>query len=215
MIINHQKYPKLKQDNVTGISMEISPTSLFTQFRMLMPEIDSIGVPFHPMNSLNIINDTINSSKEMGINLIKIAVTNPNNIIDNLSSKVNNYVGLWMFADTKLYNRKSKAIYNLISFSKEHKKPLLVFSEAFLKPGAFFSISVDYNSLGSQTALISRQIVQDKKHPRKIPIALPIGTYTVINKEITELLLEDDFDESIYDEVDKIYGEEEYEDESV
>ena len=213
MVINYRKYPELKQDNVTGISMEIPPVSLFTQFKMLLPEIDSIGVPFHPEASLEIIDAAVDSSTKMGIELIKMEVTNPNNIVDKLSNKPDNYTGLWMLADTKLYNQKTQAIYQLIAFSKEHKKPLLVFSEAFLKPGALFSISIDYNSLGSQTALISRQIVQDKIIPKNIQIAPPIGTYTVLNKEITELLLADDFDESIYDEVDKIYGNDEEEDE--
>ncbi|MFK5968536.1 MAG: ABC transporter substrate binding protein [Candidatus Marithrix sp.] len=213
MVINYKKYPELKQDNVTGISMEIPPISLFTQFKMLLPEINSIGVPFHPEASLEIIDDAVVNSTKMGIKLIKIAVTNPNTILDKLSDKSDSYAGLWMLADTKLYNRKTQAIYQLISFSKEQKKPLLVFSEAFLKPGAFFSISIDYNSLGSQTALISRQIVQDKIAPKNISVAPPIGTYTVINKEIAELLLANDLDESIYDEVDKIYGEDEEENE--
>ena len=206
MVTNHKRYPELRQANVTGIAMEIPPLSLLTQFKMLMPKLNSVAVPFHPSLSAEIVGDAINASQEIGMQLVKIAITNPNDIMVNLVDQKNNYTGLWMLADTKLYNHETEVIYNLIRFSKQQKKPLLVFSETFLKPGAFFSISVDYNSLGSQLALIAKQIVQDNHLPINIPIALPIGTHTVMNKETALLLLGNNFDESIYDEVDKVYS---------
>ena len=83
---------------------------------------------------------------------------------------------------------------------------MLAFSEAFLKPGAFFSISIDYHGLGSQVALLTRQLLEDGKKPAQIAVAPPIGTYSVINKDTAEWLLGDELDEEIYDEVDKIYS---------
>ncbi len=209
MVINYKRYPDLNQKNVTGISMEIPPASLFTQFRMLMPRVRSIGVPFHPAVSAEIVRDASEASHKMGIRLVPIRVTDPARVDGELSRHAGEYSGLWMLADTKLYSAKTRALSDLIRFSKRMRKPLLAFSEAFLKPGAFFSISIDYRSLGSQIALISRRLVQDGTPPSHLPAAPPVGTYTVINRNIAELLLGRDFDESIYEEVDKIYPEDE------
>ncbi|OQX25288.1 MAG: hypothetical protein BWK80_16390 [Desulfobacteraceae bacterium IS3] len=208
MVINYSRYPELQQENVTGVSMEIPAETLFTQFRMLLPEIRSVGVPFHPSVSSEILTEAMNASKKVGIELVAVKVENPDEIKSRLAENEKKYSGLWMLADTRLYNSKTDAIYDLFSFSKEKKKPVLAFSEAFLKPGAFFSISIDYRSLGSQIAMISKRLVQDKTPASKIPVGPPIGTFTAINKNVASDLLGDKLDESIFDEVDKIYPEE-------
>ncbi len=207
MVINYKQYPELKQSNVTGISMEIPQESLFTQFRLLMPQVKSIGIPFHPVVSSEIVNDALAASKKMGIQIIPISVTDPDKISDALSENKEKYSGLWMLADTKLYNQNTNALRDLFLFSTTKKKPVLAFSEAFLKAGAFFSISIDYRSMGSQIALISKRIGEDNVRPSEIPIALPIGTFTVINKNVAKSLLGDSLNESIYDNVDKVFGE--------
>ncbi|MBF0120158.1 MAG: hypothetical protein HQK79_15090 [Desulfobacterales bacterium] len=208
MIINYKRHDFLKQDNVTGISMEIPAQSLFTQFKMLIPQIDSIGVPYHPITSSEIVSDAIKDSNKLNIKLVEIQVQNPNNIDNDLSGHISEYKGLWMIADTKLYNLKTKSLSKLIFFAKENKKPLLAFSEAFLKSGALFSISINYRGIGSQLALISRKLVQDKTPIKEIPISIPIGTYTVLNKDIAHALIGKNIDEATFDNVDKIYSQE-------
>jgi putative ABC transport system substrate-binding protein len=125
--------------------------------------------------------------------------------------KVNNikFNGLWMIADFKLYNKKTRSLEKLIKFSLDNRKPLLAFSEPFIKAGSFFSVSTDNRSLGSQIALISKQVVHDKTLPSSIPVAPPIGTFTVINKNVAREILGDKFDESIIYQVDKVYPAEE------
>jgi len=209
MVINYNNYPELKQNNVTGVSMEIPPESLFTQFRMLIPEVKSVGVPFHPSVSSGMVNEALNVCGKVGVQLIKIEVDDPDYIRYRLAAYAKQYQGLWMLADTKLYNRNTGALSELLSFAKSEKKPVLAFSEAFLRAGAFFSISIDYRALGSQLAMVSRRVVQDKVEPLSIPVSPPIGTYTVINKNVATALLGSDLDESIYDEVDKVYSEKE------
>lgn len=208
MVINYKQYPELKHPDVTGISMEIPQESLFTQFRLLMPQVRSIGIPFHPAVSSEIVNDALTASNKMGIQIIPISVADPDKISDKLSENKDKYAGLWMLADTKLYNQATNALNDLFLFSTTKKKPVLAFSEAFLKAGAFFSVSIDYRSMGSQIALISKRIVQDNMRPSDIPIAPPIGTFTVINKHVAKSLLGDSFNENIYDNVDKVYSEE-------
>ncbi len=157
MVINYKKYPLLKQKNITGISMEVSPQKLFNQFRMLLPKVKSIGVPFHPESSAEIVTDALFAASKMDINLVGIEVKNPYELTAKLHEKINSYDALWMLADTKLYNSNNDAIKKLMSFSNKYSKPLLVFSEAFLQSGAYFSITIDYQSLGMQIAFISNK----------------------------------------------------------
>ncbi len=209
MVIDYQKYPELAQANVTGVSMEIPIETMFTQFKMLMPDVDCIGVPYHPEGSGDVVDEAIAVLKKMGIELVNIKVEKPKNMTKKLKKQSKKCGGLWMVADTKLYNRKTKAVQDLIAYAKDKKKPLLAFSEAFLKHGAFFSISIDYNAMGSQLALTAQRLVKDQIAPADITVGPPIGSFTVINSDVVELLYGDGFDEELYYEVDKVYPDDE------
>ena len=205
LVINYRRYNFLMQSNVTGISMEIPPLTLFSQFRLLMPAVNSIGIPYHPSASSEIVNDAEKAAAQLNIKLVKIPVEDPSKLGEFLSSRLAECSGLWMLADTQLYNLKTRALKELILFSKNNRKPLLAFSENFLKMGAFFSISIDYKSIGSQISLVSKRIVQDNIRPSMIPVSPPIGTYTVLNRIVAQKLMGAALDESIYDIVDKVY----------
>ncbi|MFK5971036.1 MAG: ABC transporter substrate binding protein [Candidatus Marithrix sp.] len=194
MVINYKKYSFSNQNNVTGISMEIPPQKLFNQFRMLLPKVKSIGVPFNPEASAEIVSDALFVASKMDIKLVGIKVKNPDNITAKLHEKINSYDALWMLADTKLYNSSTNATQKLMFFSNKYAKPLLVFSEAFLQSGAFFSITIDYHSLGMQIAFIADKIFTEKLVPNRVKIASPIGIYRVLNEENAKLL-EENFDE--------------------
>ncbi len=209
MVLNYQRYKQLKQPNVTGIAMEVMPATLFTQFRLLFPKLDSIGVPYHPEVSMEIVQDAISASKLLNLKILPIELSNPDEMEKKLAENNVKINGLWMIADFKLYNKKTQALESLIKFSLDNKKPLLAFSEPFIKAGSFFSVSTDNRSLGSQIALISKQVVHDKTAPSSIPVAPPIGTFTVINKNAAKEILGDKFDESILYQVDKVYPAEE------
>ena len=209
MVLNYQRYKQLKQSNVTGIAMEVMPATLFTQFRLLYPGLNSIGVPYHPDVSMEIVRDAISASKLLNLKIIPVEISNPDEMEKKLKENNAKFNGLWMIADFKLYNKKTRAMETLIKFSRDNKKPLLAFSEPFIKAGAFFSVSTDNRSLGSQIALICRQIVHDKTSPSSIPVAPPIGTFTAINKNTAKEILGDKIDESIFFQVDKVYPAEE------
>ena len=197
MVLNYKRYKSLKQSNITGVSMEILPATLFTQFRLLYTGLKVIGVPYHPDASSEIVQDAIKASKQLGLKILPIEVNNPEDLGGKLSENKSLFNGLWMIGDFKLYNKKTKAYKVLIEFSRENKKPLLAVSEPFIKAGACFSVSTDNRSLGSQIALVSKQIVHDKLPPVSIKVAPPIGTFTVINKNIAKEILGNQFDESI------------------
>lgn len=209
MVLNHRRYPQLKKSNFTGVSMEIPASSWLTQFRLLFPELKGVAVPYNPDASAEIIKDATLAAQALQIRILGVSVTDAEAIKTKLAfEKTTEYNGLWMVADFKLYNNDSQAFVQLLEFANESKKPLLGASEAFVKAGAFFSVSINYQSLGSQLALVSRQILEDKVAPSAIAVAPPIGTYTVINKKTGQDLFGAKFKEEHLMQADKIYPEE-------
>ncbi|MBN2159262.1 MAG: hypothetical protein JW807_07690 [Spirochaetes bacterium] len=213
MVINYmryyKKYPEIGQKNVAGIAMEIPPSSQITQFRMLYPGLKSLGVPYNPEASSEIIKNAIRSSKALNIKIVPIPVMEAKNIEEELKKNSKAFNGLWMIGDVKLYNKKTNALQKLVGFSNESNIPLLAFSENFVKAGAFFSVSINYKSLGSQVALMGRSLVIDKVRPEKLKVAQPIGTFTVLNRTAAEKILGEKFDDSMLDQVDRVYPSDE------
>ncbi len=208
MVINYKSYPELQQDNVVGVAMEIPMQTILTQFKWVAPNISRIGVPYYSSGLIELIHEAETVGKTLGTEIVGIKVEDVSKVKNTLQKQAEQCSALWMIGDTQLYNKQTEAITDLVDFSRRKKIPLFAFSEAFLKPGAFFSISIDYRSMGSQLALLSRQIVEDKTPLSQISVAPPIGTFTVINRDVADALYGKSLDESIFDEVDKSYPEE-------
>ena len=209
MVLNYRRYADLKKPNITGISMEIPVETLLTQFRLLCPELNGVAVPYSPEASDEIVKDAKRAAEKMKIRILEIALANPEALKDKLrAEKAADFNGLWMIADFKLYNTETEAFAYLLDFANDNRKPLLGASEAFVKAGAFFSVSINYQSLGSQLALVTRQITEDKIAPAKIGVTAPIGTYTVINKKSGREIFGAKFNESLLIYADKVYPEE-------
>lgn len=209
MVLNYRRYTDLKKPNITGISMEIPAETLLTQFRLLCPELNGVAVPYSPEASDEIVKDAKRAAEKMKIRILEIALAHPDALKDKLrAEKPADFNGLWMIADFKLYNTETEAFAYLLDFANDNKKPLLGASEAFVKAGAFFSVSINYQSLGSQLALVTRQITEDKIAPAKIGVTPPIGTYTVINKKSGREIFGAKFNESLLMYADKVYPEE-------
>lgn len=213
MVINYmrysKKYPEIAQKNVTGIAMEIPLSSQITQFRMLYPGLKSLGVPYNPEASSEIVKSAIKSSKSLNIRIVPIPVLEAKDIEAELKKNRKSFNGLWMIGDVKLYNKKTNALQKLVDFSNNSDVPLLAFSENFVKAGAFFSVSINYKSLGSQVALMGRSLVIDRVRPEKLKVAPPIGTFTVLNRITAEKIMGGKFDESMLDQVDRVHPSDE------
>ncbi len=210
MVLNHRRYAQLKKTHIAGVSMEIPAHAWLTQFRLLYPELKGIAVPFNPEASAEIVKDATTAAQNLKISILGVAVSDPDTIRSRLENeKPDGFNGLWMVADFKLFYNDSPAFVQLLEFSHEKRKPLMGASEAFVKAGAFFSVSINYQTLGSQLALVSRQILEDKLAPASIGVQPPIGTFTVVNKKTGREILGNAFNEELIGNADKVYPVEE------
>lgn len=191
MVINYKKFDVEKYENVTGVSLQIPIESVLFNLKSIYPNFSKVGVilsknyyedfikPYEDSVrlslSVEIKKSFINSSKEFA------------NAYNSLSKEVD---VMWMVPDTSVLDKD--AIVYFINESFKSSKPTIVFSENFVKAGGFFSVSPNYQSVGSQIALSVRRIIEDKVKPKDIGISPIIGTYTTVNKEMANKLKVDD-----------------------
>lgn len=210
MVLNHRRYAQLQKAHIAGVSMEIPAQAWLTQFRLLYPNLKAIAVPFNPDASAEIIKDATVAAGKLKIDILGLPLTDPETVQKELDAqKSDSFNALWMVADFKLYYGASPAFGQLLEFSHTAHKPLMGASEAFVKAGALFSVSINYQTLGSQLALVSRQILEDKLAPAKIGIQAPIGTFTVVNKITSREIFGNELTEDLLKNADKVYPEEE------
>ena len=85
-----------------------------------------------------------------------------------------------MIPDPKVITEESFLF--LVDSTISDKKSFIVYSEQFVKAGALFSTSPNYSTIGSQLAIKSQQILEDKQKPSEVGISPIIGTFLTVNK---------------------------------
>ena len=197
MVFNYKRLKELNRRHVTGVSMELSSENLFTQFRFVHSGLRRLALPYNPNASQEVVNEARGAASLNGIQLVPLPLSKARLLSKSLSDNEDKFDSIWMIHDSEIYNKKVlKEVRKLFSFAKKKNKPIFVSSEAFLKVGGLFSVSIDYLSLGSQLALLTNRIIKNKESVRTIRITSPIGTKTVLNMKVARLFL----DKGILDE---------------
>ena len=55
--------------------------------------------------------------------------------------------------------------------------------------------------------MISKRLIKDRTRASEITVGPPIGTFTAVNRTLVATLPAGMIDESVFDEVDKVYSE--------
>ncbi|MFN4245208.1 MAG: ABC transporter substrate-binding protein [Brevinematia bacterium] len=200
MVINYKKLNVENYDNISGISLQIHPESVFFNLKTIFPNFRKVGVICGKDYYNNFISPFTQGLKSsLQIDIVPQIISSSEEFIPSYNSLSKQVDVLWMVPDTTVIDKNS--IIYFINESFKSSKPTVVYSEPFVKAGGFFSVSPNYDSLGSQIALIVRRIVEDKISPSKIGIAPVVGTFTTVNKEMAKKLK---VDESLLGLVDNV-----------
>jgi len=184
MVLNPEKY-QLTQPNMTGITIEIPPETVFTQYRMFAPEISRVGVIYGTATE-ELVKRAEKAASSLGILLVRAQVADPREVGEAFDRIRDMIDSLWMVPDTTVLTEETFRL--LLQKTKSRKIPYLAYSDNFVKAGAFVSVSPDYRTIGSQAASIARQILDDKTSPAAIPPAPPIGTHLTVNLQTAKAL---------------------------
>lgn len=179
MVLDYQKFHPEKYGNIAGVSLNIPPETVFYNFKNYFGEINNFGV----ISSRDYV-QTLKENKERlstaNINLTINETNSPEDVPTKYESMKKYIQALWMIPDPKVISEESFLF--LVDSTISDKKSFIVYSEQFVKAGALFSTSPNYATIGSQLAIKSQQILEDKQKPSQVGISPIIGTFLTINK---------------------------------
>ena len=169
--------------NVTGVSLNYSLRIQFQWLKKFFPSQKSVAILFNPTENSSNIQEARQLSQQIGFKLVAIPVASPKELPYALEQLANNVEILFAIPDETVMSVNTAKEVLLASFT--NRVPLVGLSDNWVKSGAFYSLSWDYEDLGRQSAILAQKILGGAsikttlpEHPRKI-------TYTV-NAKIAE-----------------------------
>ena len=135
-------------DNITGLSMMISPEEQLSIIKQYLPHIKRIGVLYDPFRTSNFIMKAQTASESAGIELIAREVLNTKDVPEKMKNMEKEVDLFWMLPDVTVFNPETVEF--LLLSSIENRIPVVTFSDKYLKIGAFMSLMIDASDIGKQ-----------------------------------------------------------------
>jgi putative tryptophan/tyrosine transport system substrate-binding protein len=181
--------------NITGVSLSYSLKIQFQWLKRFFPQKKTVAILFNPNENAATVHTARDVSQQAGFNLVAIPVNSPKELPFALEQLTNNVEILLAIPDeTAMSVNTAKAVL-LASFS--NKVPLIGLSDNWVKSGAFYALSWDYQDLGQQSAALAQKILDGApvktipaEHPRKITYTINAKVAEQMNMEIPEDLLD-------------------------
>ncbi|WP_411726156.1 ABC transporter substrate-binding protein [Methyloglobulus sp.] len=180
--------------NMTGISLSYPLKTQFQWLRKFFPQQESVAILYNPAENEATIQEARQVSQESGFKLVAIPVATPKNLPYALEQLANNIEILLAIPDETVMSVNTAKEVLLASFS--NKVPLVGLSDNWVKSGAFYALSWDFQDLGKQCATLAQKILSGSpmqavppEHPRKITYTINAKIAEHIDRDIPEDLL--------------------------
>ncbi len=144
------------EDNITGISMLVSPEKQLTVLRKNLPELKKIGAVYNPAKMGSFLEKARYTAQKMGIQLIAAKAEQAKDVPRALESLPHNLDVYWMLPDSTVTT--PEAVEATILYSIRTKTPIFTFSDKYLGLGAFMSLELNTFELGKQAGEMARKI---------------------------------------------------------
>jgi len=179
--------------NITGSSYFIDPKKQLKYFKMVFPELKTLGILYNPENgaSLAEVPATKIYCQEMQINLIEKIVNRE--LIEGKLELYDSFVKKLPLATKSIVSKKVDAVLiptnSEISDNMEYvlkitdpsKIPVFAYAEKGVENGALAGLTSDNVKLGYETAKIIVRILKDKESPVNIPFIFDEFPRMIIN----------------------------------
>jgi putative ABC transport system substrate-binding protein len=164
--------------NVTGASMEIPVRTQFVKLKEVLPTATRIGVLYNPDVSGPIVDEAAEIARDLGMELVPLAVTSEKDVLAAISSLARNVDVLWSVADSTVFSEQG--LKQILLETLRSRTPFVGLSPSFVKAGALLSFSTDYRDLGRQAGEQSLRILIGEDVSR-IPMTAPRQLLLSIN----------------------------------
>ncbi|MGZ8095501.1 MAG: ABC transporter substrate-binding protein [Methylosarcina sp.] len=170
-------------DNITGVYLNYPLTIQFEWIKKFFPEHKKIAIFFNPEENIGTIREARLIAEHQGLDLIPIPVETPKELPYALDQLKSNVEILLAIPDEIAMSSKTAKEVLLASF--RNRVPLIGLSDNWVKSGAFYALSWDYDDLGRQCAIQSDTLIKGVPI-QKVPIEYPRKTTYSINAKIAQ-----------------------------
>lgn len=181
MILKKFSYKHAK--NITGVYLNYPLATQFEWLKKFFPEQKKIAIFFNPEENLGTVREAGLIAEQQGLELIPIPVETPKELPYALDQLKSNVEILLAIPDEIAMSSKTAKEVLLASF--RNRVPLVGLSDNWVKSGAFYSLSWDYDDLGRQCAIQSDTLIKGVPI-QSVPIEYPRKTAYSINAKIAE-----------------------------
>lgn len=182
-MVPHSRALSACSENISGVSMYISPEKYFDTMLELFPDVKRVGLVYDPEHTGMFVTEALKIARAKGIELVIKKADEARNVpllIDSMNGEIDLF---WMLPDTTVVN--SETVNYMLLFSFQSRVPIFTFSKKYVEMGALAALNIDPFHLGVQAGEIAKKLFC--KENVKIPIRVYARkTVLTINKKVAE-----------------------------
>lgn len=169
-------------NNLTGSSLDIPVKVQMEKFKLLVPELKSLGV-LYTSETEDKVKKAEAVAKSSGVNLVSVKISSEKEIPRSLEWLKEQTQGLWSVPDGTIFSSSSTG--QLLLFTLRNGIPFMGLSSVYVRAGALFSLDCDYVDIGKQAGETALLILNGKQ-PSEVPITTPRKMSLSINQKTAE-----------------------------
>ncbi len=177
--------PAVAKNNISGVSMYISPEKFIGAMQDIFPEARRIGIVYDPRYSENFVAEAVRAAQARGVELVLKKAGRPSDVpplIDLMREKIDVF---WMLPDMTVVTPET--VKYLLLFSFQNRVPVFTFSKKYVELGALAALDIVPYDMGVQAGEIARRIANERTV--KGPIRLEARkTALAINRKVARKL---------------------------
>jgi len=175
--------PQFSAPNLTGVVMEIPFKDQLAVLTRINPRPKKIGIIYDPRKTKKLVDMYIEESQGKGFEVLTRQVGNVDEVYGAIRDFRQSIDCLFIIPDPTVYTVKSTE--DILLYSLREGLPVVGISPTYVKAGALFSISCNYEHLGEKSGAIAARILRGEK-PSDIPYASPDRYDLSINLIVAE-----------------------------
>ncbi|HDH10940.1 MAG TPA: ABC transporter substrate-binding protein, partial [Nitrospirae bacterium] len=156
MVLNPRTMPS-KDNNITGVSMNIAPEKQLKLLKQALPGIKRIGLLYDPAWTGNFVKKAKLAAPATGIKIIAREIRNSKDYPSLLESMEGEVNAFWMLPDLTAVTPETVEF--LFLCSMKSGVPVITFSDKYLSMGALMSFDIDAYDIGKQAGEMVKEIL--------------------------------------------------------
>jgi ABC-type uncharacterized transport system substrate-binding protein len=177
-MVNSPKTLGLNQDNICGVSMDISISEYFQTLKEIDPKIKNVYSFYSTSDGEYSTGEGDYSDLKYKLFFYKKKLLNKNDFTKELNELINK-ADAFLISNDPLFGKKE--FEELSKFAKENKIITMTSFPALVKVGATFGISPDYSKIGVMTGHLSNRIGSKTSTCSEEMVYLPDHSYFYVN----------------------------------